>query len=566
MRADRFWSVYYSVYYKDISACLLFLLFIWKLYGNVAHLWWTYDDTQILKHAILYSPYQYFLNPLIWQEYSANFLTPLLIFSFDIDKALFGLNPKWFYVHQLGIIWLCSVMFYIVLKRWIQRPFAFIGSLLFLIGAPIAVLSQQLMTRHYLEGLLMALVAIHLFVKGLDKGDMKWSYFSAFAYAISMAAKEVYVPLVFVLLVLPCSTWKNRFTHALPHIVMLLLYSAWRWYMLGTPIGGYGHAINIKSALILPYGIIDFLFDLKSIPGIFISVIFGIFLIVFWLHQKRSVLLGVWIGLLVLIPIIPVSHMLPMVVPRVFLLVWVALAVFLVLIVRFTWNVTFIGKILCIGLLLLIGFQGVSLSTKAWSDNFIMAKRISTEGKFVFERANVNNLLRHPASEGYYFEGINWLKHHYYHDKRNSEWFYDDIYLCENNLDRKRVFEYSLHEQKIKDIIDSISFIRSDYCGKVRNDVPLFVRGNYSKNIISWELGPYSDGRYSFILGGTHTKRDMLPKGSLRAYFKDYIAFRIRYESPDGWITFSPYLIVKIHDGIATLHWERGQGGKETSQ
>jgi hypothetical protein len=42
--------------------------------------------------------------------------------------------------------------------------------------------------------------------------------------------------------------------------------------------------------------------------------------------------------------------------------------------------------------------------------------------------------------------------------------------------------------------------------------VPLIIKGNYSKNIISWELGPYSYGRYSFIIGGVNTKRDISHK------------------------------------------------------
>lgn len=542
--------------YKDIAVYLFFLLIVWKLYGNVTHLWWTYDDTQLLKHSILYSPFQYFFEPHIWQSLSASFLSPLLVLSFDIDKALFGLNPKWFYIHHLVIIWLCGLMLYIVLRRWAERFFSFAGTLLFLISSPIAVLSQQLMTRHYLEGLLFALIATHLLVKGLDKENKKQSYFSAFMYLIAMTAKEVYVPLIFVLLVLPLSNWKNRLKYLLPHAVALLLYSVWRWYMLGTPVGGYGYEMEIQNILLLPYAIINFLFDLKSISGILANVVLIVFLIVFWFKQRRTALFGIWIGLLAMLPIMTVAHT-----PahRYFLVIWVIITVFFVFIFRFSWHLKPAFKALCVCMILTIAFQTISQSIRGWNENLLIANQMSAEGKFIFEEANsTSKILRKPTFEGHYLDGVNWLKFHYYHNKRISEWFYDDIYLCENSLEGKSVFEYSVSEKKIMDITSSIPRIVNDYCTKVRNDVPLFIRAKYSKNIVSWELGPYVDGKYSFILGGMHTKRDIPQRGSLRTHLKDYIVFRIRYESPDSWITFSPYLMLEVNDGNTIVHWERG--------
>lgn len=543
--------------YKDIGVHLFFLLIVWKLYGNVTYLWWTYDDTQLLKHSILYNPFQYFFEPHIWQRLSSSFLSPLLVLSFDINKALFGLNPEWFYIHHLVIIWLCGMMFFIVLRRWVERFFAFTGTLLFFISSPLAVLSQQLMTRHYLEGLLFALISIHLFVKGLDKEDKKQSYFSAFMYLIAMTAKEVYVPLIFALLVLPLSNWKNRFKYLLPHAVVLFLYSIWRWYMLGTPVGGYGYEMEIQNILLLPYTIINFLFDLKSISGIVASAVLIVFLIVFWFKQRRAALFGIWIGLLAMLPIMTVAHT-----PahRYFLVIWVVITVFFVFIFRFTWHSKPVFKMLCVCMILSIVFQTISQSLRNWNENLLTANQMSAEGKFIFGEANsISDILRKPAFEGHYLDGVNWLKYNYYHDKRVSGWFYDDIYLCENNLEGKRVFEYSLKEQKIMDITTSIPLIVNNYCTKIKNDAPLFIKGKYSKNIVSWELGPYDSGKYSFILGGMHTKRDIPQKGSLRVNFKDYIVFRVRYESPDGWITFSPYLILEINDRNTIVHWERGK-------
>jgi len=447
------------------------------------------------------------------------------------------------------------MLLYTVLRRWVEQFFAFIGTLLFLFTSPIAVLSQQLMTRHYLEGLLFSLICIHLFVKSLDKTDLKLSYFSSFMYLIAMTAKEVFVPLIFILSALPLNDWKKRFKYLFPHASMLFFYSIWRWYMLETPIGGYGNKMEIQNIFQLPYTIIDFLFDSKSIPGIATSVLLIIFLIAFWFKQRRAALLGVWVGLLAILPVTTVAYTHA---HRYFLVIWLVVIVFFVFIIKLSCQSNLTFKALCLCLALSITFQAISLNIRDWNNNLLEAKRMSSEGKFIFnETSSVSNVLRKPAFEGHYLMGVNWLKRHYYHELMVTDWFYDDIYLCENNLDKKKVFEYSVNEQKIIDITHAIPFIINDYCGRIKNDVPLFIKGKYSKNVVSWELGPYNNGKYSFILGGSHTKRDIPPKGSLRVHFKDHIVFRIRYESPDGWITFSPYLIIEVNDGNSVVNWER---------
>ena len=544
-----------SVPYNDIGAYSLLLLAVWLLYSNVVGLWWTYDDTQILKHAILYSPYQYFLNPHIWQEFSPNFLTPLLSLSFDIDFQIFGLNPMWFYVHHLTMFWLCSVLIYVVLKRWVKGTFALLGSLLFLIGSPVAVMSQQLMTHHYVEGLFFALIAIHLFVQSLERRTMKWSYFSACAYAISIVAKEVYVPLVFLLLVLPYRDGKSRLKHIVPHFFAALLYFIWRWWMLWTPLGGYGERIDGRNVLLLPYNIVNLLFDVKHKENILIlSAAVFIIIILFLSKRWRSGHIGIWIFIVAMLPIIPVSHTLTY---RYVFVPWVAVTFLLVSLMRVSWNSKIIGKILCTCLLIVVMLLVASQSRKTWSDNLKMARRMNIEGKFIFEEADSHNLLRKPSFEGHYFEGIHWLKNNYYGRTGNPVWFYDDIYLCENNLKGKRVWEYMSEEQKLKDITDLIPDITRAYCARVRTNAPLTIKSNYSKNIISWELGPYKDGKYSYIIGGLETKKDIPPKGSLRVHFKNYVQLRIRYESPESWMTFSPYLKLNIIDDSGMIKWRR---------
>ena len=59
------------------------------------------------------------------------------------------------------------------------------------------------MTRHYLEGMLFALLAILAFVHAQRRQSMPWAFAGALAYALAVTAKEIYVPLVLVVLVIP---------------------------------------------------------------------------------------------------------------------------------------------------------------------------------------------------------------------------------------------------------------------------------------------------------------------------------------------------------------------------
>ena len=548
-----------NLFRNRIFDFLILALITIVLYGNIIHLWWTYDDPQTLKHAIRYSPLQYFFQPHIWQEYTPRFLTPLLLYSFDIDIFLFDLTPQWFYVHQLFIIWLCSIMVYLILKKWVQRPFAFLGAGLFLLGSPVAVIAQQLMTRHYVDGLLFALISLYLFVKSLEKSKIGWAYGSALVYALSMAAKELYVPLAFLLIALPHGKWKQRLKYSVPHFVLLLLYVGWRLWMLGTLWGGNDGHISARNVIFLPYNAIHPFFEPKSPFGIIAAVAVIGASIIFLTKNWKRVFFVLWVWGLILFPILPVAHS-PN--PRFFLVVWLAVALFLSFMTSFFWNNGLSGKIISAGLLLIVLLHTLFDSRRVWHNHLPSAYRSSDEGMFIFDGAGPNDLLRQPFYEGgHYFEGIQFLKR-YRGIPAAGKWFHDDIYMCEHDLSGKKIWQYAATEGRLLDITGSIEGIAKAYCGRIISDAPLSIRANYSKNVASWELGPYTDGHYAFLTGDGMTKTNVPPTGFMRVHFENFMKFRIRYESPEGWITYSPDLTVRIQDNKMEINWERtGAGG-----
>jgi hypothetical protein len=165
-----------------LDFCLFSLLagIVFLRYHNVLSNSWLNDETQILKHAISYQPWEYFFPPRVWQKLSASNFTPWITFSFDVDWMIFDLHPYGFYLHHL--ISLCSLasIAYIVLRLWFSALFSFLGVLLFAVSPSVAETAPFLMECHYLEGLIFALLSLYLFVKAVRNIDARWTIVSAF--------------------------------------------------------------------------------------------------------------------------------------------------------------------------------------------------------------------------------------------------------------------------------------------------------------------------------------------------------------------------------------------------
>ena len=200
---------------------------------------WRSDDGWLLGFAACYAPWEYFFLPSFTREIANAFVTPWLPLTYDINLALFGLNPLGHYAHQLVSLWLAAYMSFLVLRLWVGLGWAVFGAVLFLVGAPTVYIAQELMTGHYLEGLIFACVAIYGFVRAM-RGDGKyWLALGVLGYALACTCKEIYVPIPVLLLALPEGNWKKRFRFFVPFLVITLLYLCWRIIVLGIVVGGY---------------------------------------------------------------------------------------------------------------------------------------------------------------------------------------------------------------------------------------------------------------------------------------------------------------------------------------
>ena len=108
----------------DVLVVLVVLCAAWLLYGSVLRLWWTGDDFFHLRYQLTHRTLWYFFDASGYRDFPAKLLTPLLFLSLDVDRWLFGIAPRPFYVHQLLSLSLCPAALYAVLRLWLQRSWS----------------------------------------------------------------------------------------------------------------------------------------------------------------------------------------------------------------------------------------------------------------------------------------------------------------------------------------------------------------------------------------------------------------------------------------------------------
>lgn len=209
------------------------------LHGNALDGYWRFDDGAHLMFATDYSPWQYFFDPAITRAQSGANVTPWNAFFYDLNLSIFGFEPGGFYLHLLLAIASTTLALYALLRLWLPLPSALLGIIVFLTGRPIYHLTQELMNNHYLTGMLFSLLCLTFFTHYIRYGNSIKLLSALVMYALAMTCKEVYVPLIALLFVIPAGNLKQRLMAILPFIVVGIAYALWRHEVLGAWIGGY---------------------------------------------------------------------------------------------------------------------------------------------------------------------------------------------------------------------------------------------------------------------------------------------------------------------------------------
>lgn len=556
----------------DLGVVAILLAIVLMLNAGVLGAGWRWDDTQILLHAHQYSIWQDFLRPDIWQQFSPANLTPWLIFSFEVDMTLFGLDPRAFYLHQLLAITAAAAMLYLCLTLWCHRGFALAGALVFVCGLPVMLVAEQLMTRHYIEGLVFALMALYAFVFHLRTGQ-RWAWAaSLMLYVLAITAKEVYVPLPLVLLALSeTDTQKNvlkRLQSVAPFFVVTALYALWRGYMLESVSGGYVDSSEYLS----PAFISEVLVAFRRFPELLAgggAWFLLLALAVLWggslyqsIRQRQVPWLALVVTLVVLLPLVPLVRspgitladrylLLPWAVVS-FSLAWCASRVVTSVNLRAPLPVDAARALphLMIPLVMVVSLLHAIPVRQAVAAS---GKEFDVQSVFLWDHDDSVAYVPsfHAVNAFWFATGMQALKQRIT-GEASPVAVVDELYLTQDHV--RRLFSYQSDCQCMQDISDRIPDMQSQFIERLRNDVPLSLSFSYQQGYFSWRFGPWQEGSY-------HVVSDRLgvlplpPTGQLRVTLEDNVPFYLRYSSPEGWMTYSELQRV-VRDG-AEVNWSR---------
>mgnify|MGYP006919310519 CR=1 FL=1 len=533
------------------------LLFAGALEGN-----WRWDDSQILLQALRYPIIESFINPEVWQQFSPANLTPWLIFSFKIDLALFDAIPQAFYLHQILAIACASVALYFCLSLWINKVYAFYGSVVFLIGAPSFSVAEQLMTRHYVEGLVFCLAALICYVQHLRRGGMFLLLTGTAFYLLSVTAKEIYVPLVLLLPFLPERDFYTRVRALWPFLTITLLYVVWRGWMLDSLIGGYVARSEYMKLSIIG----DILSAFSNFPALLLgslwlpfTLLFLLLMISYSFLTHSRLILSLIILLLVTLPLVPLVRSSGIFFPdRYLFLFWTMISFAIAYyaerlasslqknnqqaLIYLTWT----GAPL---LLLIALLQGLQFKQELES----LGSEFDTQARFLLDEDSNSAFIpsENLLPSFWFVTGLQELKPKLMPGSTVPSAVVDSIYLDEIY---DKLYRYDSSCSCMEDITSSIVMRIDEFEQKLRPDAPLSLRFEYQQGYFSWIFGPYEYGSYqvvSDVLGVITAPAT----GEQRVTLANNAPFYLRYTAPEGWISYSS--LQKIQHNAPAINWKR---------
>jgi hypothetical protein len=332
-----------------------------------------------------------------------------------------------------------------------------------------------------------------------------------------------------------------------PHAAMAVLYLGYRRYLMGAWVGGYGWIVQGAGAwwsvaARLPARLASELAGGSTVGWVAVAVIGAGVVSCLATGRRAAILVGV-ATLAVLVPLLPVATE---VVAR------YAVAPWLLVVVAFVFG----ARRLRAGPWMAAVALAATLvaNRQAWARELGRAERESAENRAVVT-LGPSDVLRLPSGPPAALEQA----HRFAREidrHEGSAWYLDEIFLC---LDHPvgRLWQYDGSRQRVVDVTGRLPSIRRAHCGAIRPRRPLTVDIAFDDQaVLRWKLGPYEEGRWSFVLRDGVDAYPVPRSGAFQLAPLGSFPLRVRYDSPAGWFTYSAPLPLVL-DGPARWTWSR---------
>lgn len=544
------------------------------LYGFLACNWWYADDPEIIVYALKHSPSDYLLNPDIWQSFSPFNFVPWVIASLQIDAVFSDFSPFGYYLHQFIALVIVALILFKVFNLFMKKAlFAFSGVLIFLLTPSTLSVVSWLSTRHYLEGLGFSLLSICFFIKGLRNGKFVLACVSALWYALGALSKEVYVPLPFLLLLLPGKTLRDRFKYSLPLFSVSVLYVLYRFWMLGdNPAGGYSSVWpwTFSSALLNSPDIFRLYAGSWWVSFIvLITILWGLQYSNGWKSKGTEFLRYILIFVLFYLPILPVSSILSGGESlRYLLLISTVMTSFYVFSLDSIWNKGGRAHKILAAASLIIIVTGFYYAFKEQKDMWDTKKAEAlAEGKFFLSNMEGAGVVFRINQPHWFFDGLEKMKEKELGERleRKMRLVSGEFYGFNKDTGEivkvLRVYAYNRKSKIIEDVTQEARKAHEMFLSTIEAR-PLSVVINVKEAFMNIGLGPY-DGQY-ILLEASPSQPDFyylaFPIGKrfgIKLTHRERVRiFRFAYLSPEGWTVLSPEFLIDWSKD-QTISWSR---------
>lgn len=531
----------------DVLAVAAILLLAVLLYRRILDLFWLYDLPFHLRLISQYTPADFLVSRRPWNAES-NLFKPLFYLSLDLDRAIAGLSPRFFYAHHLAAIAICAASLYALLRLWLDVPLAAAGAALFLIGPSVAATAPVLMARNYFEALALACAAAAAFVAAVRRGRWRWAIAAAALCFLALLMKEVAAPVLIFLALVPEGETRRRLRYLVAPAAAFLAYAVYRAAMTDRPLGGYGWVDRGGFGALLwalPSKVLAALFSNGTLVAAALALALALAYVAIPGRKRFALALT---AAAALATVGPVSHELE---PRHVIAAWLVLAGA----AACGWGALRRGRLrpavlwIAAVTILAVGAAGRS----AWSDEYAVSRRMSVENR-AYLALGGNDVLAHPAAATAALGELRAVRPVLGASGAPAGWYQDDLFLCGSQAPARRIWSFEPASGEVRETTRATLAAAPAYCDAIRWEAPLSARFWWKPDGLYWELGPYDGDGYSVVVGDG-ASRAPVPRSGAYAWESDTLMLRVRYQHPAGWVTYSPPLAVERRRG--ETRWER---------